>query len=324
MKRLFVAIIILFCSLPIMASLSLRHIYYTHNDHLGSASWITDDGTKPVQYLHYLPFGQLLTNQQLYTYDERFKFIGKERDQESGYDFFGARYFISPFKHWGSPDPLSDRDPSISSYAYCRWNPVRNIDALGLDVYVFDENGDFIKKEPEKGIHFGVIRKQGGADERFEFADPINDAKSIDNKEINKLIFVDNTEVDKILTASGVFSPVNKRNKYSYVLTESNSGNIKGEGRMDYVVTGKYHYAEISKYANCLFLTDVNGAKVAHNTYNFGNFLWGAGVQALGIPLPIALLGAHINNFFNDNKSKFQLDSRDDQLSIKIGYKWKK
>ena len=95
MKRLFVAITILFCSLPIMASLSLRHIYYTHNDHLGSASWITDDGTKPVQYLHYLPFGQLLTNQQLYTYDERFKFIGKERDLESGYDFFGARYFIS-------------------------------------------------------------------------------------------------------------------------------------------------------------------------------------------------------------------------------------
>lgn len=28
-------------------------------------------------------------------YDERFKFIGKERDVESGYDCFGARYFIS-------------------------------------------------------------------------------------------------------------------------------------------------------------------------------------------------------------------------------------
>ena len=38
------------------------HIYYTHNDHLGSASWITDNGTKPVQYLHYLPYGQLLAN----------------------------------------------------------------------------------------------------------------------------------------------------------------------------------------------------------------------------------------------------------------------
>ena len=66
-------------------------------------------------------------------YDERFKFIGKERDVESGYDFFGARSYCSPFKHWLSPDPLSDKDPGISPYAYCRWNPVRLVDPDGKE-----------------------------------------------------------------------------------------------------------------------------------------------------------------------------------------------
>ena len=55
-------------------------IFYTHGDHLGSANWITDYKGMPVQYLHYLPYGQLLANQQAIGYDERYKFTGKERD----------------------------------------------------------------------------------------------------------------------------------------------------------------------------------------------------------------------------------------------------
>ena len=142
MKRLFVAITILFCSLPIIASLSLRHIYYTHNDHLGSASWITRYDGKPIQYIHYLPYGQLLANQMLSGYDERFKFIGKERDQESGYDCFGARFYISPFYHWMSVDPMVDKYLNISPYAYCHWNPITLVDINGDDDYDIDETGN--------------------------------------------------------------------------------------------------------------------------------------------------------------------------------------
>ena len=61
-----------------------RDIFYTHGDHLGSASWITDCGGHPIQYLHYLPYGQLLANQTPYGYDERYKFTGKERDENMG------------------------------------------------------------------------------------------------------------------------------------------------------------------------------------------------------------------------------------------------
>lgn len=112
-----------------------QDIYYTHSDHLGSANWITDKNGAPVQYLHYLPYGQLLANQQATgsTYDERYKFIGKERDEESGYDYFGARYYIPPLLHWSSVDPLVDNDLHISPYAYCSWNPLLYIDLDGRD-----------------------------------------------------------------------------------------------------------------------------------------------------------------------------------------------
>ena len=106
-------------------------IYFYHGDHLGSANWITDINGDPVQYIHYAPYGELIDNQAPYLYDERYKFTGKERDQETGYDFFGARYLSSILSHWLSVDPLSDKYPNISPYAYCSWNPVNRIDPDG-------------------------------------------------------------------------------------------------------------------------------------------------------------------------------------------------
>ena len=113
-------------------------IFYTHGDHLGSANWITDYKGYPIQYLHYMPYGQLLANQTLYGYDERYKFTGKERDAETGYDFFGARYYWSLLKHWTKVDPLVDNYLWISPYAYCNWNPVKYVDPDGRDWYEAD------------------------------------------------------------------------------------------------------------------------------------------------------------------------------------------
>ena len=108
-----------------------KDVYYYHGDHLGSASWITETNGKPIQYIHYAPYGELIDNQRVTNYDERYKFTGKERDAESGYDYFGARYYASPFSFWLSVDPLADKYPNISPYAYCTWNPVKFVDPDG-------------------------------------------------------------------------------------------------------------------------------------------------------------------------------------------------
>ncbi len=103
--------------------------------HLGSASWITNHEGIAVQHLQYLPYGEPYVNQRISGYSERFTFTGKERDEETGYGYFGARYMDHELMTmWLSVDPMSDKYPSISPYAYCAWNPVRLVDPDGREI----------------------------------------------------------------------------------------------------------------------------------------------------------------------------------------------
>lgn len=122
-------------------------VYFYHGDHLGSANWITDAYGEAIQYIHYAPYGELIANQQVAWYDERYKFTGKERDWESGYDFFGARFLWGAIGHWLSVDPLADKYPNISPYAYAAWNPVKYV----------DPNGCFSMENIDSGTNYETI-----------------------------------------------------------------------------------------------------------------------------------------------------------------------
>ena len=57
---------------------------------------------------------------------------GNEKDSETGYGYFGARYMDHELMTmWLSVDPLADKYPSISPYAYCSNNPIILIDPDG-------------------------------------------------------------------------------------------------------------------------------------------------------------------------------------------------
>ena len=48
-----------------------------------------------VQHLCYLPFGESFVDQRVTNYEgSRYTFSGKERDSETGYSYFGARYYL--------------------------------------------------------------------------------------------------------------------------------------------------------------------------------------------------------------------------------------
>lgn len=119
-------------------------VYYYHGDHLGGANWITDASGYPVQHLQYLPFGERYIDQRAAgsTYQERFRFTGKERDEETGYSYFGARYMdhelLSSFI---SVDRYADKYPSVSPYAYCAWNPIRLADPTGDTIVIKGSTG---------------------------------------------------------------------------------------------------------------------------------------------------------------------------------------
>ena len=109
---------------------------YYHGDHLGSTQLLTAGTGWPVGGDIYYPYGQGPmpgTNHYLFT--------DKERDTESGLDFFGARYYASNMGRFMSPDWSAQEEPvpyaklndpqSLNLYSYVLNHPLVGIDPDG-------------------------------------------------------------------------------------------------------------------------------------------------------------------------------------------------
>ena len=67
----------------------------------------------------------------LYIVHCSYTFSAKEKDSETGLSYFGSRYYSSDLSIWLSVDPMCDKYPSTSPYAYCRNNPIILVDDNG-------------------------------------------------------------------------------------------------------------------------------------------------------------------------------------------------
>jgi RHS repeat-associated protein len=134
-------------------------IYFYHTDHLGSSSWITYSDGSVTQHMQNLPFGKPFIDQRATSYDIRYKFTGKEMDTETGYQYFGARYYNSDISVWLSVDPMSDEYLSTSPYMYVLGNPIIFIDPNGMnhgDYY--DSDWNYIGNDGKKDGKIYVLK----------------------------------------------------------------------------------------------------------------------------------------------------------------------
>ena len=63
----------------------------------------------------------------------KYKFNGKELDEETGFYYYGARYYDPRISIWLSVDPLAEKHPDYTPYAYCANNPIIYVDPDGRD-----------------------------------------------------------------------------------------------------------------------------------------------------------------------------------------------
>jgi RHS repeat-associated protein len=170
---------------------------YLTADHLGSTRMVTDGAGNLVSLHDYLPFGEENTLHTGAGYGAvdgvTQKFTGKERDQETGLDYFGARYLSSAQGRFTSPDefvggayevggsrptkpgPLPYADignpQSLNKYVYALDNPLRYIDPDGHStaeydaqkkkIYVFSWDGDkIVVKSYKAGNNVAIHNKQ--------------------------------------------------------------------------------------------------------------------------------------------------------------------
>ncbi|HYG82366.1 MAG TPA: RHS repeat-associated core domain-containing protein, partial [Pyrinomonadaceae bacterium] len=121
---------------------------YVTADHFGSPRVLTSDTGTVASRHDYKPFGQELadsvsgrTQAQGFGVDDelRHKFTEKERDSETGLDYFGARYYASSVGRFTSTDPMGIKsrhllDPQdLNRYSYVSNNPLKFIDPDGKE-----------------------------------------------------------------------------------------------------------------------------------------------------------------------------------------------
>ena len=112
-------------------------VRYQFGNHLGSASLELDDHADIISYEEYTPYGgtsfQAVRSQT--EAPKRYRFSGKERDDESGLYYHGARYYASWLGRWVSADPVGIAD-GVCLYAYAGGNPVKFVDPTGTTITV--------------------------------------------------------------------------------------------------------------------------------------------------------------------------------------------
>lgn len=111
--------------------------FYYVKDHLGSVRLTIDENSEIVSAKDYFAYGNVLRNIN-YGEEDKYDFTEKERDAETGLNYFGARYYDSDIGRWTSVDPLAEMRPGLSPYNYAQNNPLNRIDPTGM----IDEDDD--------------------------------------------------------------------------------------------------------------------------------------------------------------------------------------
>ena len=102
-------------------------------DHLGSVRAVVSETGEVLQTNEFYPYGDLFsTAGTAGSNGNRYRFTGKELGDETGLYDFSARFMHARFGRFTTIDPLAEKYPNISPYAYCNGNPVRYIDPDGM------------------------------------------------------------------------------------------------------------------------------------------------------------------------------------------------
>jgi RHS repeat-associated protein len=108
-----------------------ERVQYHLGDHLGSSAVVVggDDASASsfINREEYFPYGETSFGSFA---KKRYRFTGKEREEESGLYYFGARFYAPWICRWVSCDPAGMSE-GLNLYWYARDNPVRFSDFFG-------------------------------------------------------------------------------------------------------------------------------------------------------------------------------------------------
>ncbi|MGW0628481.1 SpvB/TcaC N-terminal domain-containing protein [Streptomyces sp. NPDC002758] len=151
-------------------------IRYQHGNHLGSVSLELDDSAAVVTYEEYSPYGSTTysaVRSQTET-PKRYRYTAVERDEETGFGYHGARYYVPWLGRWTRCDPIGIQG-GLSLYVYAGGAPTRLVDPDGYEPKLHPnfDNGWTYKSMP--GLTFYQ------SDEGYVFTDDGQNLQALDN-----------------------------------------------------------------------------------------------------------------------------------------------
>ncbi|MFE6155821.1 SpvB/TcaC N-terminal domain-containing protein [Streptomyces sp. NPDC057889] len=127
-------------------------IRYQLDNHLGSACVELSQGGALVGYEDYHPYGTSAFqagSSSAETGLKRYRYTGKERDDETGLSYHGARYYAPWLGRWASADPSGVAD-TVNLYAFTRGGPIRLVDPDGRTTVTVEGSIEILNKKTGK------------------------------------------------------------------------------------------------------------------------------------------------------------------------------
>jgi RHS repeat-associated protein len=140
------------------ANYSFTARYYL-TDHLGSTRVVIDESGTRLEAFDYYAFGLMMPGRG-FGNNTKERFTSKERDLETGWDYFGARYYNPTIARWMNVDPLQDIYPSHSPYNYVLNSPLMLIDPDGNCTKELTGKDNFTGKYKQHNCENGLVSLQ--------------------------------------------------------------------------------------------------------------------------------------------------------------------
>jgi RHS repeat-associated protein len=151
---------------------------YQFSNYLGCAVLELNQAAEIISYEEYYPYGSTSyqgINAEISAAAKRYRYSGKERDEESGLYYYGVRYYAVNFGRWCSADPGGILD-DLNLYIFAKNNPINLYEKEGMqsespaslhkvklirEEFTFKESGEVeIKSKVKVMLHdVGSVRK---------------------------------------------------------------------------------------------------------------------------------------------------------------------
>jgi RHS repeat-associated protein len=264
--------------------------YFHVKDHLGTIRATLDTANTVVDARDVDMWGHRMPSREYISgINNEYIFTGKERDEDTGLDYFGARYYDSRIGRWYGVDPLMNEHYDVNPYNYVLCNPLKLTDPDGKDpILIFYPDWKIVGTQGVFG-HAGILLVDNKTGETRYYDLTLKDGtltkaeirKSVGGEDISK-VKVSNGEIDETSLRETIRDIIDDKGEGTgatyaeYIHLKSDEYQSMVDAAEEWLKDpGGYNSFAIGMGANCLeFMVEIAQEDEKLGVPNINQFTW--------------------------------------------------